>query len=117
MRRILAIVFLLPIVGCAGAETPAQRLFVAQSNLNAALGVAAAYVRQPECSPPLIQNCAEPDVKRRVKSLAADAGEALALARTGRGAITETAYDARIVAASTAVSALIGYLAAEGVIR
>ena len=80
MRRLVLCFAVAVLAACAGAQTPAQRLFAAQANLNAALAVAATYVEQPPCDEKLRRQCADPAVKIRIQDLASEARDALAAA-------------------------------------
>ena len=117
MKKSLAIIMVVFVAACAGAKSPAQRMFVAQSNLNSALHVAVVYARQPVCTPIIVHQCADRVVKAQIKKYAESAGRAVALAKTGRGTVTEGETSARIVAATAAVTQLVTYLAQKGIIK
>ncbi len=82
----LAIVVLaaLTLTSCASldAETPAQKLFAAQSEFNLYQRIVIVYLSQPECSGAVVVGCAKPEVKATLKSMAVRIKSSLALAKT-----------------------------------
>lgn len=116
MRKLAPFLFVI-LVACAGAQTVPQKIFVAQSNLNSALTLVAAYVQQPTCTAVVTVKCAEPSIKAEMKRLAAKAGDAFAAVRMGRGVVTEHELSLRLSALAGATSELIGFLVKEGLIK
>ncbi len=63
------------------AETPAQRLFAAQSEFNIHQRIVIVYLSQPECAGPIFIGCARPDVKATLKIMVVRVRTALATAK------------------------------------
>ncbi len=108
----LAVVVLtaLTLASCASldAETPAQKLLAAQSELNIYQRIEIVYLSQPEFGGAVVIGCARPDVTATLKSMAVRIKTALAVAK----ASLETARASGSVAmAAGLVRELVAYLA------
>lgn len=97
-----------PLAACAtpAADTPAQRVYALQADLNAGLAVVNAYVHSPDAA-------ARPQVKQSLKSLAATAVAAVLSAQAAVRDGNDAVVPAAVAAASRAVSELGAYLTAH----
>lgn len=97
-----------PLAACAtpAADTPAQRVYALQADLNAALASVNAYVHSPDAA-------ARPEVKQSLKSLAATAGAAALTAQDAVRRGDHPAVPAALGAARQALEELSRYLIAQ----
>lgn len=107
MKRLLCIIALAALVGCATTETPQQKVFAATQVYDTALSVAVTYKRLPLCSPTTGPVCSDKSVVATLQKADVVAYEALKSAQgvVRAPAVSESAAQMAVRWATEAVAA------------
>ena len=103
MRQLAVLAFVL-LTACAGAKTPAQKVFSAQSNYNTGLAIAVAYKALPVCPATVI--CKKESIVKQLQDADNIAAPALLSAQNVVRHPELGNQEAAIAAAQAAVAAL-----------
>ena len=109
MRRVFAVVVFLLVVSCTLPQSPAQAVYAIQGNYAAALTIAVAYTKLPDCTAGGPQVCKLPSVVSAVRKADDVAWNAIKAAQdtVRTPGISDSSITAALVSAENAVRALV----------